>query len=71
MFLQSMLQNTSTLGRLGAVTLAASRVVVQSEEAQKLVPIVWCVKSIKEAQVWISSDLGFEQTGKSTLHPLL
>ena len=31
--------NSSTLGRLGAVTLAASRVVVQIKEAQKLVQL--------------------------------
>ena len=32
-------QNSSTLGRLGAVTLAASRLVVRIEEAQKLVQL--------------------------------
>ena len=36
-FLQSMLQNSSILGRLGAVTLDASKLVVQIEETQKLV----------------------------------
>ena len=54
-----MLQNSSTLGR----TLAAPRLVVQIEEAQKLVQL--------EAQVWISSDLGFAQSGKSTPLPLV
>ena len=40
MFLQSTyVTNSSTLGRLGAVTLAASRLVVQIEEAQKLVQL--------------------------------
>ena len=39
MFLQTMLRNSSTLGGLGAVTLAASRVVVQIKEAQKLVQL--------------------------------
>ena len=36
-------KNSSTLGRLGAVTLAASMLVVQIEEAQKLVQLsgVW------------------------------
>ena len=49
-----MLQNSSTLGR----TLAAPRLVLQIEEAQKLVQL--------EVQVWISSNLGFVQSGKST-----
>ena len=44
MFLQSMLQKSSNLGRLGAVTLAASRVASCTiDEAQKLVQLsgVW------------------------------
>ena len=39
MFFQSMLQKSSTLGRLGAVTLAGSTEVVQIKEAQKLVQL--------------------------------
>ena len=39
MFLQNMLQNSSTQGRLGAVSLAASRLVVRIKEAQKFVQL--------------------------------
>ena len=67
MIFQSMLQNSSTLGRLGAVTLAAPGLVIQIK-GTKTDATVWCMK---EAQVWISSDLGLEQSGKSTPSPLV
>ena len=48
-------------------TLAAPRLVAQIKEAQELVQPSGVSK---EAQVWISSDLGLEQSGKSTPAPL-
>ena len=56
-------KNSTTLNRLGAVTLAAPRLFAQIKQAQKLVQL--------SAQVWISTSLGLEQSGKSTPSPLV
>ena len=72
MFLQSVLQNSSTLGRLGAVTLAAPRLAsCTNQRGTKTGATVWCLKWRNEAQVWISSDSGLEQSGKSIPSPLV
>ena len=72
MFLQSMLQN-STTGQIRICNVGCCQGTCINRRGTKTGATVWCMKWIKVAQVykWISSNLGFEQSGKSTLSLLV